>query len=299
MLATVPAAGLIWVHSVAKNPVTQKPMAWGVDWNRVSEMFTNITGWPSHSLTDDALAAFFVVVPLAILIVLLGLRRSWRYYILFAFCVATAMFAPSSVFGVDCINCRFAIFVLPCAALALAPIAEATPRRARLASALLLMVALGWTAGLAWRMTIFEREARGFSTLLPLMEPGQRVLSINFEHNSSVFRGAVFLHMPAWYSALKSGIVDPSFASGNVDLILYRPESMPKAQFAGFEFHPELFQWQQYDGWQYRYFVVHSPVEHGATLFTGSQFPVVLRARDGDWWLYENTADSISPPVHR
>lgn len=299
ILVTVPSAGLLWVHSVANNPVTQKQMEWGLEWDRISEFFTNITGWRSYSTADDMLAAFFVIAAVVALIALLGLRRQWHCYLLFAFCVTFSMFAPTRLFGVDSVSSRFAIFALPGAALAFAPITTAPLWRSRLATSLLLIVALGWTAGVAWRMTIFEHEARGFSTLLSHMEPGQRVLSINFERTSSEFSGAVFLHFPAWYSALKSGVVDPSFACGNVDLVLYRPESMPKVRFADFEFHPERFDWQRHDGNKYRYFVVHSPEERGTKLFTGSEFPVILRAHDGDWWLYENTATSLSSAVHQ
>jgi hypothetical protein len=60
--------------------------------------------------------------------------------------------------------------------------------------------------------------------------------------------------------------------------------------------NPSRVNWQQHEGHQYRYFVVHSPVERGAKLFADSEPPVVLRARDGDWWLYENTAESSRPP---
>jgi hypothetical protein len=131
------------------------------------------------------------------------------------------------------------------------------------------------------------------------MAPGQRVLSLNFEHNSEVFSGAVLLHFPVWYSALKSGIVDPSFACDNVDIVLYPQEALPKVCYADLEFHPERFNWLQHEGWRYRYFVVHSPAERSPSLFAGSESPVVLRARDGDWWLYENTAESLAPPLSR
>lgn len=290
MLATVPAAGLWWVHSVSDNPVTHRPTEWELTWDRFPNFFTNITGWPS-----DPLAAFFVVAAVVPLIVLLGLRRQRRFYVPFACCVATAFFAPHCLLGIASIYERHALFLLPCAALTLAP---ATMRRARLASAWLLIVVLGWTAGMAWRMNIFEREARGFSTLLRQMEPGQRMLSINFSSHSSAFAGAVFLHYPVWYSALKGGIVDPSFASGNVDLLVYRPEEMPAVRFADFEFHPESFNWHRHQAWRYRYFVVHAPTDMSQKLFAAADAPVLLRSRDGDWWLYENTAAEGPPSDH-
>ena len=294
IIVTVPTAGLWWVHSVARNPFTHRPMEWDLDWNRFSNIFLHITGWPG------ALLAFlFVVALIAPIVFLLGMRRQWRFYVLFACCMANAIFTPRGVFGADAVYERYAVFVLPCFALTLAPINLVTRRRAKMAIGWLAIFALVWIAGVAWRMTVFEREARGFSTLLRQMAPGQRVLSINFERNSKVFEGAVFLHFPVWYSALKFGLVDPSFACGNVDLVLYRREAMPKARFADFEFHPESFNWQEHEGWRYRYFVVHSPAEAGAKLFASSEKPVILRAHEDDWWLYENMAplrSSIAQP---
>jgi hypothetical protein len=283
VLAIMPAAGLWWVLSVAQNPLTHKPMDWDLDWDRFLNLFQDITGSPHPRL------AFLIVLALVTpLVALLGLRRQPRYYLLLAFCLATAFLCPSDIFGVGAIYPRFALFVLPCFALTLTPFALVTRRRANLAVSWLAVAALAWTAGTAWSMCVFEREARGFSTLLRQMAPGQRVLSINFKPNSSVFYGLVFLHYPVWYSAVKSGVVDPSFACGNVDLILYRPEAMPKVRFDDFEWHPSRFNWQKYEGWRYRYFVLHSPVEMGAKLFNAAGNPVVLRSHDGDWWLYES-----------
>lgn len=283
LLATVPASGVWWVLSVAQNPHTHKPMEWDLDWDRIPNLFQNITGWP-----DPLLAFLIVLVLVTPLVVLLGLRRQPRYYYLLAFCIVTAFLCPHGIFGVTSLYERFVLFVLPCFALTLTPFALVTRRRANLAVAWLVLVALAWTASATWRMCVFEREAKGFSTLLRQMSPGQRVLSINFEPSSSAFDGMVFLHYPVWYSAVKSGVVDPSFACGNVDLILYRREAMPKVRFDDFEFHPSLFNWQEHEGWRYRYFVLHSPVEMGAKLFNSAGNPVVLRVHEGDWWLYES-----------
>jgi hypothetical protein len=223
------------------------------------------------------------------------MRRDWRCYLALACSLVTAVFAPHSLFGVDAAHQRFAPFVLPFFALTLARSSNAPRRKATLAFAWLGFFALAWTAGVACRMRVFEAEARGFSSLLAQMEPGQRALSINFSPDSRAFAGPVFLHHAAWYSALKSGIVDPSFACSNVDLILYRPEAIPAVRFADFEFHPRRFDWREHEGQRYRYFVVHARVEKSARLFADAGVPVLLRASDGDWWLYENTAHTPFP----
>lgn len=288
MLAVVPAAGLWWLRSISHNPFAHQPVEWHLNWDRISELFTNITGWPSIGWQDDALAAFFVIGATLPLIVLLGLRREVRFYFLLAASLAVAFFAPGGLVGTSSIYQRHVLFVLPFLALTFAPWVETTKHRGRMAAAWLFVVAIGWTSCVAWRMTIFERESRGFSSLLPQMDPGQRMLFINFNHNSRAFSGAVLLHHAVWYSALKGGIADPSFACGHVDLVLYRPEAMPPVRFADFEFHPQSFDWQRHRAWQYRYIVVHASSDMSQRLFRNAQFPVALRAHDGDWWLYEN-----------
>lgn len=291
ILGTMAVAGLWWVHSISSIPVSHSPIEWNVDFDRFAQLYVNISGVPSDLIAVALIMGFVVPV-----VVLLGMRRQWRYYIPFAVCLVVSLLVPHCIFAVDAVYQRFAPFVLPCFALILA---RPNSRRENLAIVWLVAIALVWTGGMAWRMTVFQREGSGWSTILRQMAPGQRVLSLNFSHNSEVFSGAVLLHFPVWYSALKGGVVDPSFACDNVDIVLYRPGTLPEVCSADLEFYPERFNWQQNEAWRYRYIVVHSPVERGATLFTGSEFPVVLRAHDAGWWLYENTAASLSPPVYR
>ncbi len=292
MLAVVPAASLWWVASIADQPSAHHPTEWKLGWDRVPELFTNITGWSNVGWHNDALAAFFVVGAMVPLMVLLGLRRQLRFYVLLALSLIVAIFGPADVVGVGVLYKRQALCVLPFAALMLKPIAETTTRRIRLAVAWLLVVALSWTVGEAWRMTVFDRESRGFTALLPQMDHGQRMLFINFDSHSRAFAEPVLLHHAVWYSALKGGIADPSFACNMVCLVLYRAQSLPPVRYADFEFHPESFEWKKDEGWQYRYFVVHSSDDKGQKLFAAAQSQVALRGRNGDWWLYEDLQGS-------
>jgi hypothetical protein len=237
-----------------------------------------------------ALAVLALLVPTS---VLLGVRRKRRYYVLVALCFVLAMLGPRGILGVQELYQRFAIFFLPCFAIILVPPAQTPGHRGPLALAFLSLFSLAWTADYARRMQFFERESRGFATLLANMEPGQRALSLNYETRSPVFEARVFLHFPAWYSALRGGVVDPSFACGNVDLVLYRPQDLPRVRVSSFEYRPEQFQWQLHEGWRYRYFVVHSPSP--TTLFD-SRPEVQLRAHDGHWWLYERLSSPSLPP---
>ena len=282
-------AGIWWIASVASNPHTlaHAPLDWDLELDRLPNLFQDITGLPGALSASFAVLALLVPVSL-----LLGVRRQRRYYVLVGLCFALAMLAPRGILGVQELYQRFAIFFLPCFALILVPPAQARGRRGPLALAFLVLFSLAWTAGYAWRMQVFERESRGFATVLAHMEPNQRALSLNYETRSPVFEARVFLHFPAWYAALRGGVVDPSFACGNVDLVLYRPQALPRVRVSSFEYHPEQFQWQLHDGWRYRYFVVHSPT---ATTLFDSHPEVQLRAHDGHWWLYERTSPPSMP----
>ena len=281
-------AGIWWLRSIAANPITHKPTEWRIGWDRAADLMIDVTGWPG-----EMVAALILVALLAPVLLLTGVRRNLRCWLPVALCAAIALFAPHSLLGVDSVYERYALFMLPCLAIALPPSTPETNRRATWAVAWVAIFSLAWTAGVAWRMTVFEDEARGFSTLLREMQPGHRVLALSCNRKSKVFAGTVFLHHPAWYAALKNGVADPSFACGNVGLVHYRPEKMPAVRFADFEFHPQQFDWRRDQGSSYRYFVVRSREELGSRLFAGIP-QVRLLAHEDEWWLYENLADDPS-----
>ncbi len=284
--------GLWWLHSIAGLTLTHKPTEWELGLDRFPKLMVDIAGWP-----DDGISAALVLLAVGPVAALLGWRRQWRASLPLAACLAIALLAPHSIFGVDAVYQRYAVFVLPCLALALRRPHEATAGRARAAILWVTVFALASTGLLAWRMTVFNREAQGFARLMEKMAPGQRALSMNFEPRSKVFAGAPLLHLPAWYSALRGGVVDPSFACGNVDLVLYRKDALPGVRFADFEFHPGDFDWQRHEGWRYRYFVVRSSAEKGAALFARAPVTVRLKAHEGDWWLYEAMGGSAVQAV--
>jgi hypothetical protein len=94
------------------------------------------------------------------------------------------------------------------------------------------------------------------------------------------------VHFPAWYSALKGGVTDPSFAVTQIQPVVYRPDRKPNVRIQGFEWFPQKFDWQYHGGRQYDYFVARAPVDHGAFLFRAATCEIFLEAHAGRWWLY-------------
>jgi len=88
----------------------------------------------------------------------------------------------------------------------------------------------------------------------------------------------------ALISAVKGGVVDPTFAGTHVQLVLYRP-SAPRLE--RFEWDPGGFTWKAFGGAQYRYFVVRAPDDRSRSIFRDATCPVCLAHRVNHWWLYE------------
>jgi len=71
------------------------------------------------------------------------------------------------------------------------------------------------------------------------------------------------------------------------ELVVYRPVQTPAAVLWDFEWDPEEFNWDEYSGPQYRYFVVRSGEDVGEALFSQATCSVKLNFHQDEWWLYE------------
>jgi hypothetical protein len=149
------------------------------------------------------------------------------------------------------------------------------------------LIAFGWIGYMSVHAVQLNKDMEGFDDVVAKMEPGRRALSLVFQRDDSHSIAPVFLHFPSWYAALKSGITDPSFANSLQLPVIFKPEHVPKAKPYGFEWNPQWFDWQRFDGGLYDYFVVRAPVDTAGYLFKNSPCAVALAARSGQWWLYQ------------
>ena len=306
---------LAWGLKTLDNPLAHRSVLLDLGWMSSANMYYSgnalwapMTAW-GWGRTAGFLPRLLGVHPglLALLFGLLlfalpfafGLRpvRRAAAWLPFAFCLAVLLFLPERLFGTDFTFERFTLFALPLFLVGWtgAPRAE----RARLLWPTLILVVGFWTTYVSWQTLVYEREAGGFTQVLARMEPGERALSLIFHPNSEASIAPSFLHYPAWYSALKGGVVDPSFAWTHVELVQYRPEARPVAGVFGFEWNPQAFEWSTYQGERYRYFVARSPVDLGWSLFHAAPCRIDLVIHAGEWWLYERTSPGASIPASR
>jgi hypothetical protein len=250
---------------------------------RVSGFFPRLLGMKAGAASTLMGASLFLLPLLA------GARPAKRLsaWVPFAVSLIALLFLPFLAFGAILFH-RFTVFALPFFLIGLKPSKTIRPVWRALAVPLIF----GWMGLLSARTMNYDSDARDFNQILSKMDSNQRALSLMFTNGSDAFPAPVFLHFPAWYSATKNGVVDGSFAQGYQMLVVYKPFKSPTGQ-EGIEWFPQTFNWDRTHGGDYRYFVVHAPVDMGLKLFRSAPCRITLAAHSNLWWLYEK--DSQCP----
>jgi hypothetical protein len=220
------------------------------------------------------------------------LKRDHAVWVPLCVCLGTLLFVPDTILGTSLVYERFTIFAVPFFLLLLKENSVFSTRLFVFRAAAILLV-VGWIAGVSYRVVKFESRVRGFSEMLAQMQPGQRVLSLEFDHDDGIWIAPTLLHFPSWYSAQKHGIVDPNFALYYPELVTYTQENIPQATVSDFEWHPDEFNWNEYRAEQYRYFVLRSKTDRSKQLFSSATCVVTLRYHSNEWWLYERDPECL------
>jgi hypothetical protein len=286
-LAAVTPIMLAWYIRTKSQPMAQQSTVWDLGWfdsswdltslGRVNGFFPRLLGIKAGAICNVFGAALFCVPFLA------GARplRRLAVWIPLCVCAGVLLFAPATLFGATFVFHRFTIFALP---LFMLGIGGGT--RHRVSHAAVAIVLIAWFALVANRTLQYAAEAKDLKQIVSAMEPNERALSLVFVPYTQTISAPVLLHLPAWYSAVKEGVVDVNFALFPVELVQYRADAQPAAQI-GFENQPETFSWYGWNGSAYRYFVVHAPEDLLRRLFGRAPCRLRLVARSNDWWLYE------------
>lgn len=202
------------------------------------------------------------------------------------------LFVPSFAIGTAFLYERFALFFLPFYALLFRSSREpghAEPSdRVRSVLGMTMLVACCWSflAVSTVRIYRFAHEAAEFDAVVASTEPGMRALALIFDPGSrAANNAAVYLHYPAWYQAERAGFVEFNFASYLPGVVRYRPGRLPPIK-PGFEFHPELFDWGEHHGAEYRYFFVRHPEGAPSDLFSGATCTIRLLQSAGSWSVF-------------
>ncbi len=307
MLALAPAV-LVWLFLASKHPVTNAPVEWDLSWINTSDGYydyfahwTNrnepgwgrVTGFIPRLLGVRPEIVFTLLgIALFALPFLAGGRitRSRARWLPLLCIVLLLLLLPSFLFGNVYTFQRFTFLAMPLF-LVVMDAGKSMSRAQRTLRMIAPVVAFGWVAFMANNALQFNKDGAGFEDILSKMEPGKRALSLVFETDDSHSIAPTFLHFPAWYSARRSGVSDPSFAENYAQPVVYKPEYVPKARFQGFVWNPQWFDWQGYDGYKYDYFVVRAAVDASDYLFRTAACGISLEAHSGQWWLYRRDSN--------
>lgn len=312
LTAVLPIA-LLWVRRTLSHPAAKRPIIWDLNWHDTVESYYASLSQELHFTSPGwgRVSGFFPR--------LLGVTPSWRsvcigmalfllpfcaglrfhkrlaMWMPFLLCIAVLLWCPHAVFGTEFVYQRFTMFAVPLFLLLLRE-PSVSPKMVLAIRSMALALVVVLIASAAQRAVAFSRETRGFQEALSHMQPGQRVLSLVFDHEDGISIAPTFLHFPSWYAAQKQGVVDPSAAMMHPELVVYRPGRTPDAVLWDFEWHPDEFSWNDYSGEQYHYFVVRSVEDVGSTLFSQAPCAVNMRFHQEEWWLYERAADCQAVP---
>ena len=302
-LVSVVPVMILWGTRTIGNPLARMPVIWDLNWFTTEDAYygalarwTTPGGWgwgraagmfPRLLGTRPGVLPTLVGLALFLIPVGAGARFTRRpaLWAPLIVCLATLLFMPGGMFANDLLFQRFTIFALPLFLITLTePAGRRWPRWLWPACAL---VVTGWIGFVSANAIRYQADADGFEQILARMEPRDRALSVIFDRDSDGTIAPPFLHFPAWYSAVKGGLVDPSAAGLHVELVLFRPGSEPPARLLAFEWNPGVFEWERFGGARYRYFVVRAPLDLGARMFQGATCAVRLAHHVNSWWLYE------------
>lgn len=299
MLALLPLVAA-WLVFASKNPQTAAGY-WDLSWINANDLYYSyastwinpehpgwgrVTGFFPRLLGErQSLFVTFFGALLFVLPFLAGCRLSKsivRWVPLFSIALLLLLF-PSTFFGVSYNYQRFTFMTIPLFLL----IVDAPENQAKWRHGLRWLaplIAIGWIAYMSVQALQFNNDAAGFDSVIAQMEPGKRVRSQIFMRDATYTIAPSFLHFPSWYSAMKNGVVDMSFAEFYQLPVVYKPEYIPGQ--LGSEWGPADFHWQADGGYKYDYFIVRSPKDFGESIFKDASCPIYQVTHSGHWWLY-------------
>jgi hypothetical protein len=291
-LISVAPLAIEWVLDSKSHPLAQPSLVnWDFSWftatdpatmdGRTAGFFARLLGVPRNAFGPGMIV---LLVALLVLVILAGarFRRERWTYIPIGCCLLVQAFVPSIVFGTALVYQRFAIFLLPLAALTIRNSERPSSRTWRAA---VVVALLCWIDVTIHRAQLFAAESQGYRALLETAKPGEKTLSLILDRTSPVTGTPVYLNYGAWYTALRGGPEDVSFANYFVQLIQYRINVIPQAGIA-FGWQPEHFRWRNFRHEKYHYYLVRGRSD-GSEFFRSADCAVNPVSRSGEWSLWE------------
>ena len=267
-------------------------------------------GWPGPlerlqllaMLVQSATAKVYLPLTLLMVIALVLLRPQFtpRAAIPFGIVMLAFFLVPHTGYGTAILYQRFAMFILPFAALACLRSDDCPRLQAKLCHIALMCGCVGIIAIQAQRHLAFAREGADFEVVLAAAEPGKRAanLVVNYQSAATGITSA-HLHQPSWYQVEKQGLVEFNFAFFHPMVVRYNFDRIP---YTGFGFHPHVipFDWSLPQARNFDYFFVrrHAGADAPAELISDPACELKLVKAAGLWSLYERGVCRPFAPNH-
>jgi hypothetical protein len=273
---------VIWWKVWGTNEATQHPIDFGYGLDRLTILFSHLSGF-DYWHSPIALITAGAVISSPFVLKARFDRRPQRWLPFLAGLITCLAF-PSSLSGIALLGERLGAFLCPLwLTMWNGPLRSSSRWRWLPLIALLL-----WTSANVVRFDWFNAETRGLDRVLSVAQPEKRMLSMPVQNRRRHFARPAYLHLPLWYQATRSGVVDFNAASFPNVVVRYRSHERPSIP-QGFEWQPSTFRWEEHRGDRYDYFLVCSDRDLSEELFKDRRGLVTLRARNGWWWLYEKS----------
>ncbi|MGC2048077.1 MAG: hypothetical protein WA635_05660, partial [Gallionella sp.] len=302
-LVTLVPVVLVWFVLASSHPLSNSPIEWDLSWiNTTDGYYSYLASWSNPQASGWGRVTGFLprllgvrpslfVTLTGILLFALpflagGRIGGSRVRLIPLLSIALALlFLPSVLFGNVFTVQRFVYLAMPLFLISIDPAID-PGRKQRYVRLFAPLIAFGWIACMSINALQFNKDSDGFETVLSKMEPHKSAVSLIFSRDDSHSIAPTFVNFPAWYSAIKIGITNPSFAETYMQPVVYKPEYVPRIKFQGFPWNPQRFDWQVHEGYKYDYFVVRAPVDVSTFIFRTAPCGMELLTHSGLWWLY-------------
>ncbi len=282
-LASVGPVVILWVLGKrAAAGEVRVPPVWGWHWGRVEALPSTLFSLP----LGDVYLALALVLATAPLLCGYRVRRSPAALAPFAFHALVMLLGPHVAFGTSFVYERFGYVGLPLLALAFeeAPAGPSVVRARRALEPVYAFVALAMLAVHLRRAVRYEAESAAFREVIAEAKPGRRMLGMPFLRGGVSYQAPTYVHYATWYSSLRGGLAEFSFATFFPQVVRYRSGVRPLATDR-VNWSPELFSWDEWKREGYTYFLVRQAHDPQNELFPAGAVRRV--AARGGWWLFE------------
>lgn len=219
---------------------------------RLSGLFSRAFGI-QDSLIATAAGAAIMILPW-----LLGfqLKKDLTSAAPFIAIVISIIFMPTSILGAVFAHDRFSILIIP------TYFTVFEIKKSRTSLSIFLSIALLLALHQHSLISKESKEISALHNLIDELPENMSALYLDYSHPEKSQQAPYFMHTGHIYSHLKNGNVMPSFASLNLQPVIYKKEFRPDINISsGHEWFPAQKPWKSYSSYQYDIIIIRGSRE--------------------------------------